>query len=112
MKTCVTWIDLSRSLKVKDNGAIWNLTHDFLSIINSNSVVILYRFGLVWFIGVLMPQQQPGSYQGGEMMMMKSVIRPLKTCVTWIDLSSSLKVKENSAKWNFIYDFLYVNNGN
>ena len=26
-----------------------------------------------WFIGVLTPQQQPGSYQGGEMMMMKSV---------------------------------------
>ena len=37
---------------------------------------------------------------------------PLNTCVTWIDLSMSLKVKENSAKWNFIYDFLYVNNGN
>ena len=29
------------------------------------------RFGLVWFRG-LTPQQQPGSYQGGEMMM-KSV---------------------------------------
>ena len=28
------------------------------------------------------------------------------------DLSRSLKVKENRAKWNFIYDFLYVNNGN
>ena len=41
---CVTWIDLSRSLKVKDNGAIWNLIYDFLSIINSNSVVILNRF--------------------------------------------------------------------
>ena len=28
---------------------------------------------VVWFIGGLTPQQQPGSYQGGEMMMMKSV---------------------------------------
>ena len=26
-----------------------------------------------WFIGGLTPQQQPGAYQGGEMMMMKSV---------------------------------------
>ena len=34
------------------------------------------------------------------------------TCVTWIDLLMSLKVKDNGAKWNFIYDFLYVNNGN
>ena len=30
------------------------------------------RLVLVWFIGGLTPQQQPGSYQGGEMMM-KSV---------------------------------------
>ena len=30
-----------------------------------------HRLGLVWFRG-LTPQQQPGSYQGGEMMM-KSV---------------------------------------
>ena len=30
------------------------------------------RFGLVYW--GLTPQQQPGSYQGGEMMMMKSVI--------------------------------------
>ena len=32
------------------------------------------RFGLVGLLGGLTPQQQPGSYQGGEMMMMKSVI--------------------------------------
>ena len=32
-----------------------------------------YWFGLVHFPGGLTPQQQPGSYQGGEMMMMKSV---------------------------------------
>ena len=31
-----------------------------------------YRFGLVYW--GLTPQQQPASYQGGEMMMMKSVI--------------------------------------
>ena len=34
-------------------------------------------FGLVWFGLVywgLTPQKQPGSYQGGEMMMMKSVL--------------------------------------
>ena len=28
-------------------------------------------FGLVWCVGGLTTQQQPGSYQGGEMMMMK-----------------------------------------
>ena len=32
------------------------------------------RDHVVWFIGGLTPQQQPGSYQGSEMMMMKSVI--------------------------------------
>ena len=37
--------DISRSLKVKDNGSKWNLIYDFLSITNSNSVVILNRFG-------------------------------------------------------------------
>ena len=31
----------------------------------------MFRFGLVYW--GLTPQQQPGSYQGGEMMMMKSV---------------------------------------
>ena len=45
LKTCVTLTDLSRSLKVKDNGAMWNLIYDFLSIFNSNSVVILNRYG-------------------------------------------------------------------
>ena len=45
LKTCVTWIDLSRSLKIKDNGAKWNFIYDFLSTINSNFVVILNRFG-------------------------------------------------------------------
>ena len=29
--------------------------------------------GLVWFYWGLTPQEQPGSYKGGEMMMMKSV---------------------------------------
>ena len=33
---------------------------------------LVYWFGLVYW--GLTPQQQPGSYQGGEMMMMKSVI--------------------------------------
>ena len=28
--------------------------------------------------------------------------RPLKNCVTWIDLSRSLKVKDNGAKYNTI----------
>ena len=32
----------------------------------------IYGLGLVYW--GLTPQQQPGSYQGGEMMMMKSVI--------------------------------------
>ena len=35
------------------------------------------RFGLVYW--GLTPQQQPGSYQGGEMMMMKSV--PARCCM-------------------------------
>ena len=33
----------------------------------------LVRFGLFLVYWALTPQQQPGSYQGGEMMMMKSV---------------------------------------
>ena len=37
--------NLSRWLQVQDNGAKWNFIYDFLSIINSNSVVILNRFG-------------------------------------------------------------------
>ena len=43
---------------------------------NSNSVVILNRFG--------------------------DMHRPLKTCVTWTDLSRSIKVKDNGAKRNLI----------
>ena len=37
-----------------------------------NKAITEQTDGLVWFRG-LTPQQQPGSYQGGEMMMMKSV---------------------------------------
>ena len=37
-------LDLSRSLQLKDNGTKWNLIYNFLSIINSKSVVILNRF--------------------------------------------------------------------
>ena len=58
---CLTWIDPSRSLKVKDNGAIWNLRHDFLSIIKSNSVVILNRFG---DIGHWKPVWPGSTFQG------------------------------------------------
>ena len=38
---------------------------------STHRIVALAKTGLVWFRG-LTPQQQPGSYQGGEMMM-KSV---------------------------------------
>ena len=35
---------------------------------------MIWRYGLFVFVYLgLTPQQQPGSYQGGEMMMMKSV---------------------------------------
>ena len=53
-----------------------------LQLVNSNSMFILNRFGNIGHL------------------------------LEWTDLSWSLKVKENSAKLNFIYDFLYVNNGN
>ena len=47
------------------------------SLCNGNTPVTIitdHKPLVVWFYWVLTPQQQPGSYQGGEMMMMKSVI--------------------------------------
>ena len=67
-------------MKIVPNETVY---YDFLFIINSNYVAILNISG--------------------------DTYRPLKTCVTSTDLSRSLKVRENTANWNFIYDFLSVN---
>ena len=54
-------------------------------------------FHLVRFSSVhwgLTPPQQPGSYQGGEMMMMKSVIWPFhlaSLALTWSELERSYR---------------------
>ena len=44
IKICMTLIDLSRSLKVIENGAKWNFIYDFLSVNNNNYCLILHRF--------------------------------------------------------------------
>ena len=129
----MTRTDLSRSLKIKDNGAIWNLIYHFLSIINSNSVVILNRFG---DIGHWKPVWPGLTFQGPSrsqtmvpnvISYMSSYPSPIitvvilnrfgdigdwKTCVTRTDLSRSLKIKDNGAIWNLIYDFLSITNSN
>ena len=51
---------------VGGDGRVWATGHR-----TGPLVVTLSRGGLVYW--GLTPQQQPGSYQGGEMMMMKSV---------------------------------------
>ena len=55
------------------------------------------QFGCVYW--GLMPQQQPGSYQGGEMMMMKSVFWGRKpeypeetTALRHVDIESELQI--------------------
>ena len=51
----------------------WPMASDLkmLSAIGIIPLIYIRGFGLVYW--GLTPQQQPGSYQGGEMMMMKSV---------------------------------------
>ena len=83
----VTWIDLSRSLEVKDNGSKW-IPHYGTYMTSYPSPIVI--FWLSWIdldIDHWKPVWPGLTFQGHS--------RSKKT-----------------AKWNFIHDFLYVNNGN
>ena len=66
-KWLVTWLGLARKWLVTWFGLA---KHDLLPSLHK---ACLLHIGLLVYWG-LTPQQQPGSYQGSEMMMMKSVI--------------------------------------
>ena len=77
--------DLSRSLQVKANAAIWKSIHDFLFNFNGNYGPICKRFQV-------------------------TALRNMRDLD--FDLSRSLQVKANAAIWESIYDFLFNFNGN
>ena len=77
--------DLSRSLQVKANCAIWKSIHDFLFNFNGNYGPICKRFQV-------------------------TALRNMRDLD--FDLSRSFQVKANAAIWESIYDFLFNFNGN
>ena len=72
--------DLSRSLQVKANSAIWKSIHDFLFNFNGNYGPICKRF-------------------------QDTALRNMRDLD--FDLSRSLQVKANAAIWKSIHDFLF-----
>ena len=76
--------DLSRSLQVKSNAAIWKSIHDFLFNFNGNYGPICKRFQV-------------------------TALRNMRDLD--FDLSRSLQVKANAAIWKSIHDFLFNFNG-
>ena len=76
--------DLSRSLQVKANAAIWKSIHDFLFNFNGNYGPICKRFQV-------------------------TALRNMRDLD--FDLSRSLQVKANAAIWKSIHDFLFNFNG-